>query len=393
MPIASQTESSRPRAHSRLLLALPFLPLLLLALWPPLFHHLRAASVLMEIGGLDEPALLKLDTNPVTEELITFPSSAGSPARARLYHPIGIAHPSALVIVHGVHHLGMEEPRLKRFAMAMAAHGYLVMTPQVPELADYRIGVESSFVIADAVHELARRSGAKKVGLLGLSFAGGMSLIAASRPDVQPQLDAVIAVGAHDNLERVLRFFQTDETRAPDGSVLKMTAHEYGSLVVAYDFASHFFSTQDVEQAEVTLRTLLYEDLPQAHAEALKLSPAGQARMAELFQHHTKSLIPDMQRALAAAEPGLAAASPDHYIQTLHLPVMLLHGSADNVVPPTETLWLAHDLPPGTLHSALISPAIGHVEIGGAGVKEQWQLVQWMTQMLELLDTERAERG
>ncbi len=59
------------------------------------------------------------------------------------------------------------------------------------------------------------------------------------------------------------------------------------------------------------------------------------------------------------------------YLAKVHVPVMLLHGSADNVVPPTETLWLEHDLPPGVLRAALISPAIGHVEVGGAGTDGQ----------------------
>jgi hypothetical protein len=72
---------------------------------------------------------------------------------------------------------------------------------------------------------------------------------------------------------------------------------------------------------------------------------------------------------------------------------MLLHGAYDNVVPPTETLWLEHDLPPGILRGVLISPAIGHVEVGGARTIDQLRLVHWMKEMLDLLDTSSAERG
>src|SRR5208337_1144609 len=168
----------------------------LLALTPTIYEHLRAASILMVIADMPKSALSDFDTNPVFEEVITFPSVVTE--RARIYHPVGIAHPSALVVVPGVHHLGIEEPRLRRFARALSSHGYLVLTPQVDDLADYNITQRSAVVIGDAVHELARRSGAPKVGLLGLSFAGGMALIAASDPDVQRQLSGVIAIGAHD---------------------------------------------------------------------------------------------------------------------------------------------------------------------------------------------------
>jgi pimeloyl-ACP methyl ester carboxylesterase len=263
----------------------------------------------------------------------------------------------------------------------------------VADLADYNVTKNSAVVIGDAVLELARRSGAPKVGLLGLSFAGGMALIAASDEAVARKLTGVIAIGAHDDLNRVLNFYQSDETQAPDGSVLKMKAHEYGSLVTAYSHASAFFAPQDVAEARITLRTLLWEKLPEAHAEAVSLSPQGQALMARLFAHDTKSLVENTQRGLAAVQPELQAASPHYYLDKVHVPVLLLHGSTDNVVPPTETLWLEHDLPAGVLRDALISPAIGHVEVGASGTIDQLRLIHFMKEILELLDTSSAERG
>ncbi len=404
LPFSSATKSARipapqrpantaaqpARRYSRLLLALPFLPLLFLAVAPWVYNELRASAILLEIGGARVPAIVNVDTNPVVEEEITFPSL--TPTQARIYHPIGIAHPSPVVVIHGVHHMGMNEPRLMRFARALASHGYLVLTPQVDELADYSITKDSAVVIGDAVHELVRRSGAPKVGLLGLSYAGGMSLIAASDPAVGQQLSAVIAIGAHDDLRRVLDFYESDQTRAPDGSVLRMKAHEYGQLVVVYSHASAFFSPADVAQARLALRSLLWENLPQAHAEAAGLSPQGQQRMAQLFAHDTKSLDADIQRGLSAVQPELDAASPDFYLSQVHVPVLLLHGAADNVVPPTETLWLARDLPPGVLKGMLITRAIGHVELSGTGWSDSWRLIQWIRQMLGLLDASSAER-
>jgi hypothetical protein len=376
-----------PRPFSRILLALPFLPLLLLFLAPPAFEQLRAASILREVGGVS--GFMGSDATAVVAEEIVYPSLA--PTRARIYYPVGIVHPSPVVVVHGAHYLGMNEPRLVRLATALAHHGYLVLTPQVDELADYSITKKSAVVIGGAVHELARRSGAK-VGLLGLSFAGGMSLIAACDPSVARQLSVVVAVGAHDDLRRVLDFFNTNETRAPDGSVLHMQAHEYGSLIVAYDHANALFSPADAPRARRALRALLHQQLPLAHAEAAKLSPQGRARMALLFAHDTRGLMADTERGLAAVQAELDAASPNVYLSHLQVPAMLLHGAGDNVVPPTETLWLAHDIPARVLRAALISPAISHVSLGGTSAIDRFRLVQWMRQMLELLDTSNAQR-
>ncbi len=75
----------------------------------------------------------------------------------------------------------------------------------------------------------------------------------------------------------------------------------------------------------------------------------------------------------------------------MQVPVLLLHGSADNEVPPTETLWLERGLPKGVLKGALISPAIGHVEVGGSSTMDQLRLIHWMDKMLELIDASSAE--
>ena len=151
-----------------------------------------------------------------------------------------------------------------------------------------------------------------------------------------------------------------------------MKAHEYGMLVTAYSHVSVFFSPQDVAQARLTLRAMLWKNMPQAHAEAARLSPQGQALMAKLFAHDAKSLEPDTQRDLAAGEAGARRRLPALLsLAKFHVPVMLLHGATDNVVPPTETLWLAHDLPPGVLKAALITPAIGHVRSAGRAGMDQ----------------------
>src|SRR6266568_1079176 len=117
-PHVSQTQSSAPPRISRLAVMLPFLPVLLLWLAPALSNGLRATSMLWEMEGA--APLAASDANPVYEEEIVF--SSLEPTRARVYHPTGIAHPSPLVVVHGMHNLGMDEPRLRRFARGLAGH-------------------------------------------------------------------------------------------------------------------------------------------------------------------------------------------------------------------------------------------------------------------------------
>ena len=102
--------------------------------------------------------------------------------RARLYWPVGVRHPSGMVVVHGIHHLGMEEPRLVSFARAVAGSGLAVLTPQVDSLADYRVDASSIAVIGESAAWLDERLGNHRVTVNGISFAGGLSLLAATDP-------------------------------------------------------------------------------------------------------------------------------------------------------------------------------------------------------------------
>jgi len=381
--------SPATRSRRRKIFALVCAAIVVLAgvAYRPVTHHLRAASVLIRIGQPDAQGFLaNYGTNPITTEDFTF-TADGAPVRARMYVPTGIERPPAIVILHGVHHLGIEEPRLKNFARAMATHGYEILTPELPGIDDYHVTGASVAVIGDAAKELKRRSGAGRVGVLGLSFSGGLALVAAADPRYAGDFAFVTAVGAHDDMARVLRFFATNEVLLPSGAIEKMQAHEYGPLVVVYSHPEEFFTAADAPTARLTLRYLLWEDLARAHAEAARLSPEGRRRMQLLFEHHTETLAPVLLANIDKYKSEYEPASPHGNLAGLRVPVFLLHGAADNVIPPAETLWLERDVPAGMLRAALISPVVSHVELGrNPTLRDELNLVHWMSAMLDEAD-------
>ena len=63
--------------------------------------------------------------------------------------------------------------------------------------------------------------------------------------------------------------------------------------------------------------------------------------------------------------------------------MLLLHGSDDVIIPPTEMLWLKSDIPEDDLVDALESSAIGHVEVGSKiTLRQRLALVHWMAMMI-----------
>ncbi len=350
---------------------------------------MRAAGLLLRIENPQHPGRLgSIHTYPIVESSMEIRTSGG-PIRARLYTPQGIANAPGMLVVHGVHHLGIDEPRLVAFARALASSGIQVLTPELPALADYHVDPHSIDLIGASARDFAQTLG-HKVGILGISFGGGLSLMAAANPHYECYIRFVVSVGAHDDLERVSQFFVANQILRPDGSTLHMAAHEYGPLVLIYSHVEDFFPATDVDAAREALRLLLWEKVDESRKAAEKLSPASRARMELLYNHHVESISDDIQRVLIQHHADMAAVSPHDHLQSLEVPVLILHGSADNVIPPTELLWLEHDVPPADLKEALTSPVLSHVSMEGKPtLGDNFRLVHFMAKMLELADEQQ----
>ena len=64
----------------------------------------------------------------------------------------------AVLLVPGIHSMGIEEPRLTALATDLAATGVVVMTMALPDLQAYMITPRATDVIEDAVSWMAQRS-------------------------------------------------------------------------------------------------------------------------------------------------------------------------------------------------------------------------------------------
>jgi len=386
MITAPQGQSRRTIKRSLLLLA----AVVVVALARPVWTHLRAAAVLLRVQSPQHPGTLaNLIAHPIEEVPTEVPTPSG-PIRARLYIPKDRPHAPGMVLVHGVHHLGIEEPRLVAFARALSASGIRVLTPELLSLADYQVDRASIDLIGYSARALSAPLG-QKVGLLGLSFSGGLSLLAAADPRFAPYIRFVVSVGAHDDLQRVSQFLITNTIERPDGSILHMTAHKYGALVLIYSHVSDFFPPADVPVAHDALRLLLWEKNDESRKRAELLSPASRQKMELLYSGHVEALAGEIREAIVRHQGEMAPVSPHGNLGALQVPTLLLHGTGDNVIPSSELLWLQRDVPRAALKSALISPAIGHVELEREPSRaDQWRLVHFMAQILELAEDSQS---
>jgi pimeloyl-ACP methyl ester carboxylesterase len=349
---------------------------------PATNRHLRAAGVLARFADPhDTGSLGNFERYPIDEKPLCFPGEHEQLC-GRTYSPRDLAHAPGIVLLHGVHWLGIDEPRLVSFARALSASGVTVFTPPVKELADFRISPASIPTIGLASQALHRTLGRGPVGVIGFSFAGGLALLAAADPRYANDIGFVAVIGAHDDLTRVARFFFTDQIQTVDRKTILMPAHEYGGGVLAYTKAERFFPGE-AENARAALRDWLMGEKDRLKSSEAKLSPAARARFEKLRLHQFGDSLTDFVRVVEESRDEMAAVSPHGHLSGLHARVYLLHGTEDNVIPPSEEDWLASDMPPGMLKAKVLSPAIVHVEPGTKiPISEELDLVNYVADIL-----------
>ncbi len=313
--------------------------------------------------------LADLDTVPIRERRIDIPVR-GASLRARVYEPERAPRQTVLLVA-GLHPAGIDEERLVDLARKLAEAGVRVVTPQIPELSDFDITPLLTDRIEDAARWLATSALAPdgRIGLMGISFSGGLALVAAGRPSLRGRLRYVFLLGGHDDLLRVLHYFCGD--MAAGGPL----PHDYGVAVVLLNVAQDLVPAAQVPMLRAAARRFLEAsyldvvDKPAAMREfaALRaLEPTLPEPSATLVRYvnardvaHLGPLLLPHIEAYASAPALSPARSP-----LPSAPVFLLHGRDDNVIPASESEHLAQRLHGHAPVHLLVTGLLSHVDTG-----------------------------
>lgn len=301
---------------------------------------------------------------------------------AQLYVPEGTSHRTVL-LVPGIHSMGIEEPRLTALANDLAGAGMKVMAMALPDLQAYRITLRATDVIEDAVTWMSARPDLApdgRVGIVGISFAGGLSISAASRPSIRDKVAFVLSFGGHGDLDRVMHYLTTGE--APQVAGLEThPPHDYGVAVILFGLADRGVVPPDqvVALREGIETFLLASQLTLVSTDKANAMFAKAREMAKVLPEPSKTYLNYVNdRAVTKLGPALVpylkqlgsdnpAVSPEHISRPASAPIFLLHGSGDTVIPAAETALFSEDLRrKGANVHVLLSELITHAEVNKA---------------------------
>jgi dienelactone hydrolase len=331
-------------------------------------RDLHGLTLVIRAADLQGPArrFADLDTVPVRERLVDARIDATS-IRVRVYVPLAKPRQTVL-LVSGLHPAGIDEPRLVFLARQLAAADVVVATPDIPELSRYEI----TPALTDRIERLAlwladdsALAPTGRIGLMGVSFSGGLAVVAAGRPALRGRLLYVFSFGGHDDLPRVLDYFCTAESTPPP--------HDYGVAVVLLNVAGELVPPEQVEPLRVAIRRFLQAsyldriDKPRADAEFAALRaqvrtlPEPAATLLDAVNRRDVGALGPRLRPHLARYVEPAALSPSRS-PAPSAPIFLLHGRGDRVIPTSESEFLAARLGRAVPVRLLVTDLISHAE-------------------------------
>ena len=364
--------------------------------WPRLTALRFIARMAFPTGFVG--TLARVGTPEVAEDTrFALPTRHG-PMDARIFRS-GEKGAPAIIVLPGIHKDGVREARLVSLARELVAAGFTVVAVAPSDLPRYRIDPRSTDQLEDGIAYVSARkelAPSGKVAVLGVSFSGGLAVVAAGRPAVRDKVSAVLSFGGHGDLNRVLRYLcagnpgvlpQRDETLVAQARLIHIPPpHDYGSVVALLSLADHLVPADQVaslrEAVTVFLEASSVDRLDHGASQALF---ARSRALGNAMPEPGKGLVGLVNdRKVAALGQAIAplldtvslpsALSPEQS-DPPRAPLFLIHGADDSVVPASEMLFLATAWRGRVPVTAFASQLISHAEMEGQKrLSEIWGL-------------------
>jgi pimeloyl-ACP methyl ester carboxylesterase len=303
---------------------------------------------------------LRWFTGPSSVERTSIQYAAGM-AHLNTYVPAQSGPHSAVILVLGARPVDPDDPVVTHFADGLSRLGVLVMVPASDGLAAGLIVPEEIDLLVREHMMLRERADVDptRVGFIGLSVGGSLSLMAAADERIRDSVAFVNAFGAYFDARDLF-------VALASGSL------QYAGEPSAWEPAplarevmlENIVHTLDSEPERECVRSVADSAPVEASCDGAQLSPTATAALALLAGPETAQARQYVD--LLAAAPGsqLAAISPRSIVDRISADVLVMHDVHDHYIPFTESRRLVAALPSARLRAWTELELFDHVMPG-----------------------------
>jgi acetyl esterase/lipase len=285
-----------------------------LALWHPARVAIQALLLLPAFFPSAPIDPLALITAAPERQHLSYPYAAGN-VEADLFLPRGAGRHSALIFMLGAADLPPSDLAL-HFADDLARSGLVTLVPESSGMVAQHLTADEVDAIRQSLDLLDARPDVDpgRVGIVGLSASGGISIVAAAQADLRDRLLFVNSFGSYDDATSLL--VDVASRSVPDDDTI-----------------------QPWQPVERTVGVV---------ANALDDAGASEADRAELLGGTTRDRALAIARGFAPeVRERLARVSPSASLGQVHAHLYLMHDTDDPFIPIAESRALVASAPAG----------------------------------------------
>jgi hypothetical protein len=267
----------------------------------------------------------------------------------------------------------MNDHRLVNFADALARCGYVALVPEFVNLKEFRVRPSDVGEVVASFEYLTDLPDVDpdRCGLFGLSYAGGLALLAAGDPVIADRVGFCFVLGAYYDLRNIVTYATTGYYRE-GGEWVYLEPRHSGK----WAFLKNMLELVDDPRDRALLTRIADAklDLPTSDVSADADSLGSEGRV--LYELMTNADPDSASILMDRLSPRLT-----EYFDALSLPgnigglsttLIIAHGRDDDLMPYTESVLLAENAPGSADPRLTILESFHHVDLslswdGGPG--------------------------
>ena len=286
----------------------------------------------------------------------------GKPVPFKIIEPLKFKN-KIIILYPGASPYAEKHPNMEMLGIALAQNGYKIFIPRIPPLK--RLDITETNVEWFAHFYIwlldVYNLDSEDIAIAGISYGGAIMLKAYLnfKEDV-PNPKMIMTYGTYADAESTLRFLLTGRI-AYNGKHYIITPNEWGLIVIFNNYLKNLELDWDSSGVQEVMVLEIQEKIDERD-KIISTLPSSQKNIVHsvLSGKATEEVISLCQAMIQNETATLRNLSPKYWCHEIQQKVFIFHGANDSMIPFTESIQLAENIPDSEL---LLSYIYEHKEI------------------------------